>query len=257
MSLKRVVVSGVNTNDLKVFTNAEMDELMKKVKAGDSLARKEFINGNLKLVLSIVKKFSNRGEDTDDLFQVGCIGLIKAIDNFDLSHNVRFSTYAVPMIIGEIRRYLRDNNQLRVSRSFKDRAYKALQAREELTKLLERDPTTEEIAKHIGEEEIDVIISLNAIADPISIFEPVSNDGGDSLYLYDQIQDKKNLPESWDTELLLEEGILTLKAKEKEIVNMRFYQGKTQMEVAEEIGISQAQVSRIEKSAVSHLKKYL
>lgn len=218
-------------------------------------AREEFIQGNLRLVLSVIKRFNKRGENLDDLFQVGCIGLIKSIDNFDLKHNVRFSTYAVPMIIGEIRRYLRDNNSIRVSRSLKDTAYKALQVREQLIKKYSKEPTITEIAKELDLPKEDVVFALDAIQDPISLFEPIYHDNGDAIYVMDQVSDEKSEDELWLEEIALKEGIRKLNDREKLIVNLRFYQGKTQMEVAQEIGISQAQVSRLEKTALNHMKK--
>ncbi|MGO1479238.1 RNA polymerase sporulation sigma factor SigG, partial [Senegalia sp. (in: firmicutes)] len=226
-----------------------------RIHKGDMEAREEFIQGNLRLVLSVIKRFNKRGENLDDLFQVGCIGLIKSIDNFDLKHNVRFSTYAVPMIIGEIRRYLRDNNSIRVSRSLKDTAYKALQVREQLIKKYSKEPTITEIAKELDLPKEDVVFALDAIQDPISLFEPIYHDNGDAIYVMDQVSDEKSEDELWLEEIALKEGIRKLNDREKLIVNLRFYQGKTQMEVAQEIGISQAQVSRLEKTALNHMKK--
>ena len=253
----KVEICGVNTSKLPVLTNREKEALFERIKKGDESAREEFIRGNLRLVLSVIKRFSNRGENADDLFQIGCIGLIKSIDNFDTSQGVRFSTYAVPMIIGEIRRYLRDNNVIRVSRSLRDTAYKALQTRERLMAVLNRDPTIDEIAKEMEMESSDISFALDAIQEPVSLFEPVYHDGGDAVYVMDQVCDKKSLDENWIEEIALREAMRNLGEREKRIVSMRFYEGKTQMEAASEIGISQAQVSRLEKSAISHMKKYI
>lgn len=253
--IKKVEICGVNTSKLPVLTNKEKEELFIKIKAGDKKAREEFINGNLKLVLSVVRKFNNRGENVDDLFQVGCIGLIKAIDNFDLSQNVLFSTYAVPMIIGEIRRHLRDNNSIRVSRSLRDIAYKALQAKEALVAKNNREPTIDEVAKEIGAPKEEIANALDAIQDPVSLYEPIYNDGADSLFLIDQIGDEKNIDENWVEDIAISEGLKKLNNREQMIIRKRFFDGKTQMEVADEIGISQAQVSRLEKSALLHMRK--
>lgn len=253
--IKKVEICGVNTSKLPVLTNKEKEELFIKIKAGDKKAREEFINGNLKLVLSVVRKFNNRGENVDDLFQVGCIGLIKAIDNFDLSQNVLFSTYAVPMIIGEIRRHLRDNNSIRVSRSLRDIAYKALQAKEALILKNNREPTIDEVAKEIGISREEIANALDAIQDPVSLYEPIYNDGADSLFLMDQIGDEKNKDENWVEDIAISEGLKKLNNREQMIIRKRFFDGKTQMEVADEIGISQAQVSRLEKSALLHMRK--
>lgn len=253
--IKKVEICGVNTSKLPVLTNKEKEELFIKIKAGDKKAREEFINGNLKLVLSVVRKFNNRGENVDDLFQVGCIGLIKAIDNFDLSQNVLFSTYAVPMIIGEIRRHLRDNNSIRVSRSLRDIAYKALQAKEALILKNNREPTIDEVAKEIGISKEEIANALDAIQDPVSLYEPIYNDGADSLFLMDQIGDEKNKDENWVEDIAISEGLKKLNNREQMIIIKRFFDGKTQMEVADEIGISQAQVSRLEKSALLHMRK--
>ena len=253
--IKKVEICGVNTSKLPVLTNKEKEELFIKIKAGDKKAREEFINGNLKLVLSVVRKFNNRGENVDDLFQVGCIGLIKAIDNFDLSQNVLFSTYAVPMIIGEIRRHLRDNNSIRVSRSLRDIAYKALQAKEALILKNNREPTVDEVAKEIGISKEEIANALDAIQDPVSLYEPIYNDGADSLFLMDQIGDEKNKDENWVEDIAISEGLKKLNNREQMIIRKRFFDGKTQMEVADEIGISQAQVSRLEKSALLHMRK--
>ena len=253
----RVEICGVNTSELKVLTGAEKEDLLKKIKDGDMKARDEFIQGNLKLVLSVIKRFSNRGENPDDLFQIGCIGLIKAIDNFDISQNVKFSTYAVPMIIGEIRRYLRDNNSVRVSRSMRDTAYRALFVKEKLQKENQKEPTVEEISKELYLPRKDVVIAMEAIVDPVSLFDPVYNDDNDSLYIMDQIHDKTSSDTSWIEEISIKQAIDALSDREKNILSLRFYRGKTQMEVAKEIGISQAQVSRLEKNALTQIKNYL
>lgn len=255
MMINKVEICGVNTAKLPLLKEKEMRELLLKMKDGDNLAREKFINGNLRLVLSVIQRFNNRGENVDDLFQVGCIGLMKSIDNFDLSQNVKFSTYAVPMIIGEIRRYLRDNNMVRVSRSIRDLAYKALQAKEKLLKETGKEPTIEEIAKEVGVEKEEVVVSLDAIQDPMSLQEPVYNDGADSIYVMDQVKDTKNTDEFWTESITIAEAMKKLNDKEKMIIDKRFFSGRTQMEVAEEIGISQAQVSRIEKSAIEHIKR--
>ena len=253
--ISKVEICGVNTSKLPVLTSEEKTILFERIKQGDSLAREEFINGNLKLVLSVIKRFHSRGENMDDLFQVGCIGLIKAMDNFDLGQNVQFSTYAVPMIIGEIRRYLRDNNPIRVSRSIRDLAYKALAIRERELKEKQREITVEEIAKELGVEKEEVAMSLDAIQEPVSLQETVYGEGSESLFVIDQIRDKKNTDENWTENITVKEAIKKLNEKEKDIVSKRFFEGKTQMEVANEIGISQAQVSRIEKNAIEHIKK--
>ncbi len=250
----RVEICGVNTSELKVLSSAEKERLLKKIKEGDADARDEFIKGNLKLVLSVIKRFTNRGENPDDLFQIGCIGLIKAIDNFDITQNVKFSTYAVPMIIGEIRRYLRDNNSVRVSRSMRDIAYKALFVKEKLQKENQKDPTAEEIAKELGLPRKDVVIAMEAIIDPVSLYDPVYNDDSDSLYIMDQISDKTSSDTGWVEEISIKQAIDSLSEREKNILSLRFYRGKTQTEVADEIGISQAQISRIEKNALSKIK---
>jgi len=254
MHFNKVEICGVNTAKLKVLTEAEKTTLLKSVKAGDKSARDALISGNLRLVLSVIQRFTNRGENLDDLFQVGCIGLIKSIDNFDISQQVRFSTYAVPMIIGEIRRYLRDNNTLRVSRSMRDIAYKAMQAREQLQNEYQREPTVEEIAKQLDLPRENVVLAIEAIAEPVSLYEPVYSDGTDTIYVVDQVGDH-NTDEDWLDEILLRESIEKLSDREKNILNLRFMQGRTQMEVAEEIGISQAQVSRLEKGALARIKK--
>ena len=254
MQYTKVEICGVNTSQLKVLKEAEKMELLRKMHEGDFRAREELISGNLRLVLRVIQRFTNRGENPDDLFQVGCIGLIKSIDNFDMTQNVRFSTYAVPMFIGEIRRYLRDNNAVRVSRSMRDTAYHAMQAKEELTIKLDREPTIEEIAKHLDVKKEDVVLALEAIVEPVSLFEPVYSDGGDTIYIMDQVGDH-NDDNGWIDEILLKEEISKLSPREKKILSLRFMQGKTQMEVAEEVGISQAQVSRIEKSALKQIKR--
>lgn len=254
--INKVVICGVNTSQLPTIKTSEMRGMIKKIQEeGDMELRDQFINGNLRLVLSVIQRFNSKNEPVDDLFQIGCVGLIKAIDNFDLSLDVKFSTYAVPMIIGEIRRYMRDNNSIRVSRSMKDTAYKALQVRESLTAVRSQEPTIAEIAKEIGVDKEEIIFALESIQEPISLFEPIYNDGGDALYVVDQVKDEKNIDERWIEKITLEESINSLTDREKQIVDMRFYKGKTQMEVADEIGISQAQVSRLEKSALTQIKK--
>ena len=249
----KVEICGINTAKLPVLKESEKTELLKLAKNGDKSAREKMINGNLRLVLSVVQKFTGRGEPPDDLFQVGCIGLIKAIDNFDVELGVRFSTYAVPMIIGEVRRYLRDNNSVRVSRSMRDTAYKAIQVREKLSNEFNREPTIEEISKELDMKKEDVVISLEAIVDPVSLYEPVYNDGGEAIFVMDQIGDK-NTADSWMDEILLCDAIRALSDREKRILNLRFMLGKTQTEVANEVGISQAQVSRLEKGALKKIK---
>ncbi len=253
LQFNKVEICGVNTAKLKVLKESEKMELLKKARAGDKQAREELVMGNLRLVLSVIKRFANRGENPDDLFQVGCIGLIKAIDNFDTELDVRFSTYACPMIIGEVRRHLRDNNPVRVSRSLRDTAYHAMQVRERLVNEMERDPTPEEIAKELGIEREEVVIALDSIVEPLSLNEPVYSDGGDTIYVMDQIGDREG-EESWLDELLMRQAMEELNAREKKILYLRFMQGKTQMEVAREIGISQAQVSRLEKGAIKQIK---
>lgn len=257
MLINKVEICGVNTSKLPVLTNDQKKALFERMHRGDTSAREEFINGNLRLVLSVIQRFNNRGEYVDDLFQVGCIGLIKAIDNFDVSQNVKFSTYAVPMIIGEIRRYLRDNNSIRVSRSLRDVAYKALQAKEKLTNKNSKEPTIAEIAEELKLPKEDVVFALDAIQDPISLFESVYHDGGDAIYVMDQVSDDKNIDENWLEGIALKEAMRKLSDREKLILNLRFFDGRTQMEVAEEIGISQAQVSRLEKTALMHMKKHI
>ena len=255
MIINKVEICGVNTAKLPVLSSEEKKELFKKIKKGDTKAREEFIRGNLRLVLSVIQRFYNRGEHVDDLFQVGCIGLIKAIDNFDLSQNVKFSTYAVPMIIGEIRRYLRDNNSIRVSRGLRDTAYKALQVKERLTLNNSKEPTISEIAKELEMPKEDVVLALDAIQDPISLFESVFHDGTDTVFVMDQVSDEKNTDENWLEDIALKEAMKRLGKREMLILNLRFFEGKTQMEVAKEIGISQAQVSRLEKSALYNMRK--
>ncbi|MBR6700462.1 MAG: RNA polymerase sporulation sigma factor SigG [Firmicutes bacterium] len=257
MMINKVEICGVNTAKLPVLKEDEMKRLMIEIKKGDMEARNEFITGNLRLVLSVVQRFNNRGENPDDLFQIGCIGLIKALDNFDMSHGVKFSTYAVPMIIGEIRRYLRDNNAIRVSRSLRDLAYKALQAKERLLKNNLREPSIKEIAKEMDAPVEDVIVALDSIQEPVSLFDQVFHDNGDAVYIMDQVKDTKNTEEKWTENIALSDAMKKLGDRERHIVKMRFYEGKTQMEVAEEIGISQAQVSRLEKSALSTMRKYI
>jgi len=253
----KVEICGVNTSKLPVLKSDEKKQLFERILAGDEAAREKYIYGNLRLVLSIIQRFNNRGEYVDDIFQVGCIGLIKAIDNFDVTQGVQFSTYAVPMIIGEIRRYLRDNNSIRVSRSLRDTAYKALQVKERMISQNSKEPTIEEIAKELDMPKEDVIFALDAIQDPISLFEPIYHDGSDAIFVMDQVSDEKNTDSSWLENLSLTEALKRLNDREKLILNLRFFEGKTQMEVADEIGISQAQVSRLEKSALKNMKKYI
>lgn len=247
----RVEITGINTSELVALTNEETMDLLAKARENDREAKDQLVYGNLLLVLSVVKRFANRSDNLDDLFQVGCIGLMKAIDNFDMEHGVRFSTYAVPMIIGEIRRYLRDNNLLRVSRSLKDIAYKALKFKEQYQKTYHKEPTIEEISKEIGVDEVDIVISLEAMQEPISIYTPIYNNGMDEIYLIDQIMDDSESEDKKILELTIEKGFKRLSKREKRIINDRYYEGKTQMEIAEEIGISQAQVSRLEKNAIA------
>ena len=253
--IKKVEIASVNTAKLPVLSNNEKQELLIKIKNGDEEARDKFVNGNLRLVLSVIKRFYGRGENLDDLFQVGCVGLIKSIDNFDLSQNVQFSTYAVPMIIGEIRRYLRDNNPIRVSRSVRDLAYKALSVKEKIMKETQKEPTIEEIAKELNIDKEEIAFSLDAIQEPVSLQEPVYGDGSENLYVMDQVKDKKNTDEYWAESITVSEAMKKLNDKEKMIVSKRFFEGRTQMEVADEIGISQAQVSRIEKNAINRIKR--
>ena len=253
MQWGKVEICGINTAELKVLRESEKIELLRKIRNGDKKAREELINGNLRLVLSVIQRFVNRGENLDDLFQVGCIGLIKSIDNFDVEQGVRFSTYAVPMIIGEIRRYLRDNNAVRVSRSMKDTAYHAMQIREKIQNEQNRDATIEEIAAAMDKPKEQVVLALEAIVEPVSLYEPVYSDGGDTIYVMDQIGDLSG-EKDWIDEILIKESIKNLSPREKNILNMRFMRGMTQMEVATEVGISQAQVSRLEKSAIRKIK---
>lgn len=255
--INKVEICGVNTSSLKLLKGDETNRLLKLVREGNNDARDKLVGGNIRLVLSVIQKFSNRGENADDLFQVGCIGLIKAIDNFDLSLNLRFSTYAVPMIIGEIRRYLRDNNSVRVSRSMRDTAYKALMIKEQLSGEMRREPTVEEIAKALDIPKEDVVFALEAIVDPVSLFDPVYSDSGDTLYVMDQVSDENNSDTCWIEEIAIKEAIAKLTEREKHILSLRFFAGKTQMEVADEIGISQAQVSRLEKGAMDKIKKQI
>lgn len=255
--MNRVEICGVDTSRLPVLSNAKMRELFEAMKKGDRRSREELIYGNLRLVLSVIQRFNNRGEFVDDLFQVGCIGLMKAIDNFDLEQNVRFSTYAVPMIIGEIRRYLRDNNTIRVSRSLRDIAYRALQARDALVGKFAREPSLAEVAEELKLPQEEVVYALDAIQEPISLFEPVYHDGGDPIFVMDQISDERNEDSVWLEGIAIREAMSKLSDREKLILTLRFFEGKTQMEVAEEIGISQAQVSRLEKAALSHLRQHI
>ena len=257
MMINKVEICGVNTSKLPVLKDKEMKKMLLEIQNGDDSSRDDFIKGNLRLVLSVIQRFNNRGENADDLFQVGCIGLMKAINNFDLSQNVRFSTYAVPMIIGEIRRYLRDNNSIRVSRSLRDIAYKALMARDKLVNENNKEPTISQIAKELNIPREEVVFALDAIQDPVSLFEPIYHDGGDAIYVMDQIKDTKNIDDSWLEDISIKEAMKKLNNREKLILNLRFFDGRTQMEVAEEIGISQAQVSRLEKTALKHMKKYI
>ena len=251
----KVEVSGVNTARLKVPNNEQTMELLRRTKAGDKKAREELINGNLRLVLSVIQKFSSRGENPDDLFQVGCVGLIKAIDGFDLSQPVRFSTYGVPMIIGEIRRYLRDNSAVRVSRSLRDTAYRVMQAREHLMAGSQREPTVEQLAETLGISREEVVFAMDAVTEPVSLFEPLYSDSGDTVCVMDQVRDKKNTDEQWLEQIALKDALDRLGERERHILALRFYEGKTQMEVSAEVGISQAQVSRLEKNALRTIRK--
>ena len=253
--LNKVEICGVNTSKLPLLTREEKEKLFIKIKQGDEEARQTFINGNLRLVLSVIQRFYGRGENADDLFQIGCVGLIKAIDNFDLKINVQLSTYAVPKTIGEVKRYLRDNNSIRVSRSVRDLAYKAMQFKERYTKENGKEPTIDIIAKELGVEREDIAFSFDAIQDPISLQEPIYNDGSESIYIMDQVRDNKNTDESWTEKMTINQIMGKLNEKEKMIITKRFFDGRTQMEVAEEIGISQAQVSRLEKNAIEHIKR--
>ena len=252
----KVEIAGVNTSKLKVLKNEETMALLRRTKEGDQEARRQLIEGNLRLVLSVIQRFSSRGENVDDLFQVGCVGLIKAIDNFDINQPVKFSTYGVPMIIGEIRRYLRDNSAIRVSRSMRDTAYRVLQARERLISETQREPTVEQIAKELDIPREDVVFAMDAIMDPVSLYDPVYSDsGGDTLCVMDQVRDTKNTDENWTDRIALKEAMKRLDDRERRILSLRFYEGKTQMEVSAEVGISQAQVSRLEKGAINTIKK--
>lgn len=256
MAKHKVEITGINTSEIKVLTSEEMEELFVKLKKGDLTARETLVNGNLKLVLSILKRFNRKDENMDDLFQVGCIGLLKAIDNFDLSFGVKFSTYCVPMVLGEVRRYIRDNSSIRVSRSIKDVAYKVLKLKDELTMTSGMEPTNEEIAKILEIEEKEVVNALEALRPTVSLFEPIYNDGGDTIYLFDQVEDKKN-SQNLDIRLAVDKAISNLSEREQFILDQRFVIGKTQMEIAEEIGISQAQISRLEKNALQRVRKDL
>lgn len=253
----KVEICGVNTAELPLLNASEKADLLRKIKNGDDIARDTFIKGNLRLVLSIVQRFTQSQENIDDLFQIGCIGLIKSIDNFDISQGVQFSTYAVPMISGEIKRYLRDYTPIRVSRSLRDTAYKAIYAKENLTKQNQKEPTITEIASEIGISKEDIVMAMDAIQTPVSLYEPVFSDNGDTLYIMDQISDKKNREDNWITNIAVNEALKRLNERERTIINMRYFDGKTQMEAAKEIGISQAQVSRLEKCALRNMKKYL
>lgn len=255
MIINKVEICGVNTSELPVFKADQMRELLVKIKQGDEDARQKFVKGNLRLVLSVIQKFNNRGENVDDLFQIGCVGLIKAIDNFDLSQNVRFSTYAVPMIIGEIKRYLRDNNSIRVSRSVREIAYKALAIQDRIRKEENRDARIEEIAKELKINKEEIAMSLDAIQEPISLQEPAYMDSNDTINVMDQISDKKNTDEMWTESLTIAQLMRNLNEKEKSIISKRYFEGRTQMEIADEIGISQAQVSRLEKDAIKHMRR--
>mgnify|MGYP005897567913 FL=1 len=257
MSTYKVEICGVNTAQLPILKEEEKDELFKKIKAGDKASRETYIKGNLRLVLSIIQRFSGSNENVDDLFQIGCIGLMKAIDNFDTTLNVKFSTYAVPMIIGEVRRYLRDNNSIRVSRSIRDTAYKAIYMKESMMKVSDKEPTVEELAKKLEIPAQDIVFALDAIQSPVSLYEPVYAESGDNLYIMDQISDKKNKEEKWVEQISLKAAIDRLSQREHRIIELRYFEGKTQMEVAQEIQISQAQVSRLEKRALRSMKNYL
>jgi RNA polymerase sporulation-specific sigma factor len=253
----KVEICGVNTSRLKVLKNNETDELLRRCKRGDAVAREELIEGNLRLVLSVLQKFSSRAESADDLFQVGCIGLMKAIDNFDIAQNVRFSTYGVPMIIGEIRRYLRDNSAIRVSRGLRDTAYKALQMKEKLLSETQREPTVDELSRALGICREEIVVALDAITDPVSIYEPLYTENGASVCVGDQIRDTKNCDDNWLEQIALCDAVNSLAAREKRILALRFFYGKTQVEVASMVGISQAQVSRLEKNAIKHIKRHM
>ena len=253
--LGKVEICGVNTSKLPTLTAAETDALLRRAKNGDKAAREKLVEGNLRLVLSVLQRFAGRGENADDLFQVGCVGLLKAIDNFDITQNVRFSTYGVPMIIGEIRRYLRDNSALRVSRSMRDTAYRVLQAREKLQREQQREPTVEQIARELDISREEVVFAMDAVCDPVSLFEPIYSDSGDAVCVMDQVRDNKNTDEDWLEQIALKEAMSRLSARERLILALRYSDGKTQMEVSSEIGISQAQVSRLEKNAIKSIKK--
>lgn len=251
----KVEICGINTAKLEVLKNDEMTELLRRTKEGDMAAREKLIRGNLRLVLSVLQRFASRGENMDDLFQVGCIGLIKAVDNFDINQPVRFSTYGVPMIVGEIRRYLRDNSAIRVSRSMRDTAYKVLQVRDRYLAENQREPTVEQIAQELGIPREEVVFAMDAIVDPVSLYEPVYSDGGDAICVMDQVSDTRNTDEAWTDRIALKEAMKRLDDRERRILSLRFYEGKTQMEVSAEVGISQAQVSRLEKGAINTIKK--
>ena len=256
MFINKVEITGVNTSKLPVLTNEEKNKLLEKVKQGDMKAREEFINANLRLVLSILQRINPRGENIDDIFQIGCVGLIKAIDNFDISLNVQFSTYAVPMIVGEIRRYLRDNTSLRVSRSIRDLSYRIMLIKEKCAKENIKEPTVEELAKELGVEKEEIIVSLDAIQMPVSLQEPVYSDSGDNVYIEDQLKDKKNTEDIWASNITIKDSLKKLNERERKIVQKRFFDVRTQIEVADELGISQAQVSRLEKSAIKTIRRY-
>lgn len=256
MAKHKVEITGINTNDIKVLSSSEMEDLFKKMNEGDIHAREDLINGNLKLVLSILKRFNKKNENMDDLFQVGCIGLVKAIDNFDLSYGVKFSTYCVPMVLGEVRRYLRDNSSIRISRSLKDIAYKVIKLKDELTVKNGKEPTDKELADILEIDESDIVFALDALRPPVSLFEPIYNDGGDTIYLFDQIENKKD-NNDLDLNLAVNKAISNLSDREQYILDQRFIIGKTQEEIAKEIGISQAQISRLEKNAISRVRKQL
>lgn len=255
--LNKVEICGVNTSRLQVLTNEETNYLLKACQEGDREAREKLVQGNLRLVLSVIQRFTNRGEMVDDLFQVGCIGLIKSIDNFDLSQNVRFSTYAVPMIIGELRRYLRDNSAIRVSRSMRDTAYRAMQAKERFMNANQREPTIDELAREMGLPREEIVFALDAIVDPVSLYEPLYSDSGDAVCVMDQVRDTSNTDENWLEKIALRDAMERLSEREKHILALRFFEGRTQTEVAAEIGISQAQISRLEKAALEHIKKQI
>ena len=257
MALYKVEICGVNTSKLPLLKNAEKEALFERILQGDKEARETYIKGNLRLVLSIIQRFSGNNENVDDLFQIGCIGLMKAVDNFDVTQGVKFSTYAVPMIIGEIRRYLRDNNSIRVSRSLRDIAFKAIYTKEAMMKQSDVEPTVQEIAEKLGVKSEEIVFALDAIQSPVSLYETVYSEGGDTLYIMDQISDKKNKEERWVEKMSIREALDKLTQREQDIIDMRFFQGKTQMEVAQEVHISQAQVSRLEKSALKNMRKHL